>query len=198
MTKRYEVVYDSTDYTVFSMQNVSDPPIIELCAAASMIDAHYMKKNFAQTKEKPELIPHFFYLLIQKNPYIAITKHDGLVHYSSETFIRYINKIKWRVKNNIFNLSKLGDSGFSGRKRFSHNAIDIKKYLFLIYAFLLVFPLIDAIYLIVTRKKIAYYIHLPLTLYTAIIIVWYYLLKILGYKPVLRSYDEKKIIDSKL
>ncbi|MFW9930691.1 MAG: glycosyltransferase family 2 protein [Candidatus Thorarchaeota archaeon] len=193
MKRRYEILEDNVEFSLFNLENNSNMPLIELCAAASMIDAEYMKKHFPETLKKSELIPHFFYLLHKKMPYVAVTKNDSLIHYSSESISKYLNKIVWRVKNNIHHRDSLGMAGYTGRKKYGSNT-NHRGLLFIPYAYSLVFPLYDSLLLMYTRKDFGYFLHVFLTLFTATIILYNYLLKMMYIKPKLKSYDETKEI----
>jgi glycosyltransferase involved in cell wall biosynthesis len=196
MIARYGNVEENKHYTVFNLGSVRRMPIIELCAAGSMFDGKYMKDNFPDTLKKPSLIPHFFYLMNSKSSLIAITKNDALVHYSSDTLSKYLNKIRWRIKNNIYHKSDMGESGFTGREKYSSIIVQYKKYLFLPYVYTVIFCLLDSIKLSVTRKNIYYLIHLPLCIFTANLILYHLFIKLFGNSPKLKSYDEKKIAGS--
>ncbi|HYD35463.1 MAG TPA: glycosyltransferase family A protein [Vitreimonas sp.] len=194
MSARYPIKNEDKTGVVFDFSQVEALPIIELCAAGSMIDAEFFKTNFPATQTDPALIPHFFYLLLSKAPTIALTKNDGLLHYSSETIGRYLNKIRWRIKNNIYHVDQMGQSGFTGRDKFQPSWLQYKKYLYLPYTLSLILPLLDTLWLCVTRRDWQYLIHWPLSLFTAGQIVYHYLRKSLGYHPDLRSYDESKVV----
>lgn len=194
MESRYKIENENNQSITFNFTNYNVLPIIELCAAGGMIDLPWMKENFPDTLKTPKLIPHFFYLMIAKNPLLAITKNDALIHYSSETLNHYLKKIHWRVKNNIHHVSGMGFAGFDGRIKFNNSWAKYKKYFFIPYAF--TFALIDAFYLMITRKKVLYIIHYFLCIYTACLILYHYCIKIIGIKPSLKSYDELKSIDT--
>ncbi len=196
MIKRYGFIANKKDYTIFNLTNVQQMPIIELVAGGSMFDGNYMKKHFTETKNDIRLIPHFFYLMNSKGADIALTKNDALFHYSSDTLGKYLNKIRWRVKNNIYHVSEMGASGFTGREQYSSNALQYKKYLFIPYVFTLIVCFFDAIKLCVTRKDIRYLIHVPLCIFTASLIIYHTVMHAFGYKPDLRSYDESKSIST--
>lgn len=194
MKRRYIVVAENDDVVLLSLSNTKQRPIIELAAMASMFDAAYLKKHFSETLEKPELLPHYFYLLYSKAPILAITRKDAVLHYSSETFKKYFTKINWRVKNNIYHKSDMGMSGFSGREKFQPVWARFKKYFFIPYALSLVLPCVDALVLMATRKESRYCLHIPLSFSSAVLILWHYTLKIFRYHPKLKSYDGSKIV----
>lgn len=195
MIDRYGFVENKKEYAVFDLHNVTQVPLIELCAGGSMFDGEYMKDTFKDTKKSPNLIPHFFYLLNAKESLIAMTKGDSLVHYSSDTLGKYFTKIRWRIKNNIYHVSDMGASGFSGREQYSSKTASYKKYLFIPYVYTIFFCLYDAIYLAFSRKSFYYLIHFPLCFYTATLIIYHTVLKLLGHRPHLRSYDDSVVIN---
>ena len=194
MKRRYSVLKDTDEYTLFRLYTAERMSIIELCAGGSMFDAAYMKSEFPDTLKNPALIPHFFYLMNTKKIIIAVTKNDALIHYSSDTFRKYLNKIKWRVKNNIFHVKTMGKAGFSGRLIYQSSKDKYRSYLYPLYVFSLLFPLMDSFYLVITRRKLLYMMHFPLSLYTGFFILYYFLLKSLSITYKLKSYDESKII----
>ena len=197
MSKKYRIVKDTTKYTIFSLKDIKTMPIIELCAAATMTDKRYMQAEFPETMDRPDLIPHFFYLLLSKSPKVAITKEDTILHYSADTLGKYLNKIRWRVKNNIYHIKDMGMSGFTGRNTYNSFFMQQKKYLFLPYVYSF-FPLfLDTVYLIYTRRNIGYILHIPLSLFTANLIVYHTFIKLLGRSQVLKSYDESKTVSIK-
>lgn len=196
MRRRFPLFREEKDYLIFAFDKVKSLPIIELVAGGSMFDAEYLKKTSPQTISKKELLPHYFYLLLSKYPYLGIVKTDVLVHYSSDSWRKYLAKIQWRVKNNIYFVSSMGESGFTGREVYLSVFDRFKKFLFIPYAFTIVFPTLDSLYLMLTRKRLKYFLHIPLTMFTAALIVLHYLLRLFGYMPALRSYDETKEVGS--
>lgn len=195
MKERYPIFSDNQFFTIFDLSNIKILPIIELVAAASIFDGNFLKKSFPETLKRPELLPHYFYLIYSKYPYIAIIKNDALIHYSADNLKKYLNKIKWRVKNNIYHVSDMGESGFSGRNKFQPSLFRQKKYLFIPYAYSLILPLLDSISLMISRRKPLYLLHLPLIVYTATLIIYHFLLRICCKKPILRSYDDSKAVE---
>lgn len=177
---------------IFDFSKKGKSLLLELGAANSMMDLNYLRKTFPSFTS--EIFAHLFQLLISKSEWAAMTKNDPVIHYATTNLKTYLNKISWRIKNNVFYKSEMGISGFSGRERFQSFSFKIKKYLFIPYAFFIVFPFLDSMMLSFSRRNIFYMLHLPLTIYTAGMIIYYYYLKIIGIKQKLRSYDESKEI----
>lgn len=193
MKKKYHVVHEDSRHIVFDFSECPSLPIFELVTMGSLVDLHYLKKNFPEIMDNPGRIPHFFHLLVSKGAYVAIIKHDPLIHYSSDTLGKYLGKITSRVVNNIYTSAK---EGFKGRDEFLKGRERYKKYLFIPYALSLVFPFIDALYLSSTRKNIGYLVHVPLCLYTACLILYYMSLKLVHIQPVFKSYGGIKSIST--
>ena len=194
LRKRYKIVQENNSSLIVDFSIISRLPIIELIAGGSMIDKEYFLKEFPEVLHDKTLIGHLFYHLIERAPRIGVTKADPLVHYSSDNIKKYLAKIRWRVKNNVHFSSGTGAAGFTGRQQFDSLVNKYRKYLFPFYAFSIILPLIDAIHLSISKKQPRYLIHVPLTLYTATHIFFQYSLKMLGYHPQQRSYDESKVI----
>ncbi len=188
MTRKYPVISENDKFTVFDFSKAKPLPLIELVAMGCMVDIKNLKKAFPQIGKIPSLIPHLFYLLTKNQDLIAIAKNDPITHYSADTFGRYLKKIAWRVRNNIFNKKTIGEAGFEGRDKFQPTLYRLKKNLFIPYSFSLIFPLIDSLYLVISRKDFVFFIHPFLCLYTSFLIIYYYILKIFNIKPVLKTY----------
>ncbi len=150
----------------------------------------FMLINPVITKKSKELLPHLFYLLKNDNKRIAITKDDTITHYSADKMSKYLNKILWRIKNNIYHVKDMGAAGFTGRQIYEQKGQTFKKYLFLPYAFTIILPLFDSLYLCVSRKNNVYLIHLPLTIFTALMISYHLIIRSMGKNRPLKSYDE--------
>ncbi len=195
MRRRYRVVSECDEYAILDVSGAKHLPLLELAAGGSMFDARALRRDFPETTTDPSLVTHFFYLLQRVYPHVAITKDDHVVHYSSRSLREYVRKLAWRIKNNIFHSHTIGQSAYFGRERFQSSRTNERKYLFLPYSLSVVWPLVDAAYLAITRRRASYVLHLPLVLLVGVGIAYYYLLRSLGVRPELRSYGgSKKVI----
>lgn len=190
MRKKYPIIIEDGISTTYDLSNCKEIPIIELVAGGSMFDADYLKKNYKETLSDYRLIPHVYYLMYARNPYITIMKKDGIFHYSSESLSKYLKKINWRIKNNIYHKDTLGRSGYSGRKSELKNTSYYKQYLYIPYGLTLLFPIIDGIKLSVSRSDIRYMYHVMLTIYTCLAIIFHRINYSFGYKSTLKNYDD--------
>lgn len=183
----YNVVSEDKDSIVVNFSEVSQLPQMELWAGGCMFDLSYVRKTFPNLKRDPSFIALLFYLLIQDGQILGVTKNDPTLHDSTKNLPQYIRKISSRVRNNIFR-TPMGQAGFSGREKFESKWVQLKKYLFIPYSFSIVLPSIDALWLALSRKKILYLIHLPLTVYTACLIIYDFSLKVLGIEVQPKTY----------
>lgn len=191
MKRNYTVIHEDAEKVVFDFSNTKILPIFELVAMASIVDVRYLKKEYPEIIRNPDLIPHFFNLLVSKGSHIAIIKDDPLLHYSADTLSKYLGKIKSRIINNIYTPAK---EGFNGRSDYLPTWVRLKKYLFVPYSLSIVFPLLDALYLAYTRKNMGYIVHVFLCLYTGLFILYTKGQKIIGIQKVLKSYGQQTTI----
>lgn len=193
MEKRYPIKFENKYYQIFDLSKTKVLPLLEIISQGNMFNASTLKKEFPATIRNNKLVTHLFYIFNLKYPYVAVAKNDAIIHYSADTLEKYINKIVWRIKNNIF-FEEMAETGFRGRNKYQPKMYGYKKYLFLPYSLTLVLPTIDAVYLAITRKNIKYLLHTALIFFTGIVIVYYYINYILGRKLIMKSYDGKKVI----
>lgn len=195
LKKRYPLIKENNNEAIFDFYHCKKSlPIIELVAGGGTINVDYFKNNFPQTLTNKKYLTHFFYLMNQDKKLLGINKHSIILHYSAENIKKYLPKLKWRIKNNIFHQKDMGEAGFSGRNNFGRSWWQKnKKYLFIPYSLLIVPALIDSIYLAVKRHDIFYLSHALLSFYTILLILYYYLLKIVGKHEKLTAYNGQKI-----
>lgn len=187
LKSRYKNTHEDKNFAAFNFSKVTPLPIIELVAMSSMTDLKYLKSHFPQINKDESLVPFYFYLLNTENNLIAIMKNDPIIHYSSDTVSKYLKKISSRVKNNIYQTG-MGVGGFLGRDKFQPSYFRLKRYLFIPYSFSIIFPLIDSLYLTITRQNMIFLLHPFLCIFTSCLIIYYFILKIIGLKPNIQSY----------
>jgi glycosyltransferase involved in cell wall biosynthesis len=188
-TKRFSrtLLYEDKDCIVIDFQFVRPLPLIELWAGGSMVDAEYIKKTFPEIKKNPGLLAHLFYLINQNGGLLALSKNDFTIHDSVPNLSKYFKKLASRVKNNIFK-TDMGVGGYIGRDKYQSSVYSLRRYVFIIYACSLIWPIIDGIYLAVSRRNKIYFLHPVLTWYTFWLIGYFYLIKSLKIKIDLGHY----------
>lgn len=187
MKRIYPCVKDTNDYSIFHFSDSEKLPLLEFGAMGGIVDLIYLKSRAPEIMHNPALIPHLINVLVRYGSRIGIIKNDALIHYSSETVEKYLNKIKSRVVNNIYTPAK---EGFRGREEFASHILRYKKYFFLPYALTVIGPFIDSLHLSITRRHLGYFIHMPFSFYTAYLIIYYTCLKLFGIQTAIKSYGE--------
>lgn len=191
LKKRYKLVYEGDDYFLIET-SPSDgrAPLMEVLAGGGMVDRRYILRAFKSLVPNKKLfLPHLHLHLLSINPYVAVMKNDPLYHYSAESLKKYLIKLDWRVRNNVYFGSTAGSAGFLKREEFEGKSADLKKFLFIPYSLSLILPLLDALWLSIRRGNAFYLIHLPLSLITSIMIIYHYVRRVFGFYPALTSYD---------
>lgn len=193
MKRQHQVLKEVDDYVVYSLKK-GPQPILTNEACGNCIDLKFFRKHFSDLFDKAWGPTLFFYHMQKMTSTFAITKDDPITHFSADNMRTFLNKIAWRIRNNIFYPADMGASAFGGRSQFDNTGTRIKKYFYIPYAFFLFPCAIDAVYLAVSRRDLGYLMHLPLTLFTAFSICTMMVLKIFGYRPPLTSYGGQKAI----
>ncbi|MBI3397348.1 glycosyltransferase [Candidatus Woesebacteria bacterium] len=187
LENKYKTDYKDLKKVVFDFSKEENPPFIELTAMGVMVNLEYIKKSLPNLLKFPSLHTHLFYLINNNNNLFSIMKNDNIVHYSAPSFGNYLNKIKTRVRSNVFK-TEMGKAGFEGREKYYSSWYKLKKYLFIFYTISLVLPLIDALFLYLRRGRKIYFVHPFLCIYTISTLAYYYILKVFGIKIILRGY----------
>lgn len=191
LKKRYKLVYEDDNYFLIKTSTSEGrAPLMEVLAGGGMVDRKYVLKEFKNlVPNKKIFLPHLHLHLLSINPYVAIMKNDPLYHYSAESLKKYLSKLEWRVRNNIYFHNSAGSAGFLKREQFEGKNADVKKFLFIPYSLSLILPLLDALWLSITRGNAIYLIHFPLSVITSILIIYHYARRVFGFYPTFTSYD---------
>lgn len=192
---KYKVNKDENEYFVVDFLSQKSSIIMELCCVATMIDLDYFKKIPNAFVDAGTMVHLFYHMLEEGTGSVIVLKNDAVVHYSADSLKAYYPKLKWRVCNNI-HFTNMANSGFTGRTE-HQTGVKIRKYFFIPYTLLIVPALFDSIYYSLSRKNAAYLLHIIFCWYLMFQICFQYLIKLLGIKPSLRSYDGKKKIEMK-
>jgi glycosyltransferase involved in cell wall biosynthesis len=155
--KRLDTLVENNDYAIFQGNNTTQP----------ILDAggHTVRKPIIDSFESVFIDSFNF------SKQFAVLKNSFTNHYSTSTFKGIINKIKFRVKNN---LSQSNTAGFINRES-QDTSIKVKKYLFFPYTMLVIPVLIDAIILTVRKKSLVFML-LPIFSFITVIFILYYMI----------------------
>lgn len=141
--------------------------LLEIAATGAVIDRDFFLSAFPELADDPSLVPHLFYLLIGRadSGVAAILEEDPIIHHTASSWQQVRTKVAWRIRNGTNPASTLGRSGLRGRGSNDHK---IPTWLFAPYALLVIPAALDAAYLAMSRRRVGYLMHLPLSLYVAI------------------------------
>ncbi len=186
---------ETEDFVIFDLKKKPRNVLFENAAIGSTIRLKWFKHNFPQLTESRIGPVHMFYHMMKKTGRFSVFKNQPIEHYSAETISTYLNKIKWRIVNNIFYREQMGVTGFSGRPIATATSLaKFMKYIFIPYNLTLFPVLIDSVLISLKKKDARFLIHFPLSLYTCLNIIIYTFLKIIGVKKPLYAYGIKQKI----
>ena len=186
LLRKYKVISQDRKKAIFDFSE-GPTPFIELTSMGVLIDLDYVRKNVPEIFKNPSTHTHLFYLMNFKKNLFAVMKDDPIVHYSASTLSSYFKKLRSRVKSNIF-ATDMGKAGFRGRENYQSLLYTIKKFIFVLYVISIIFPLVDAIYLSLSRGKLIYLSHFILSFIVLFMIVYFYILKIFNRETNLIGY----------
>lgn len=191
--KKMFAISDETAKTFkLSLASGYHKTIIELHCLGTMINREFFyESGLADNEVTVPMMGQLFYSLMDAGyTDVMFIKNTPLEHYSADSLKAYWPKLRWRVCNNI-HFDQAGNAGFNGRT--SHQSgTNLKKYLFVPYTVITVFPLIHGAVLAVSRKNPVYLMHPVFCWYVLCQIIYNYGLKLMGKKPAFLSYDGKK------
>ena len=134
------------------------------------------------------VVPLIFSLMADRTQALGVIKGDFTEHYSTVSLLRLLKKIHWRIRSNVHRLT--GIEGYVNREKREPWTFRMKKFIFIPYALSVVFPLVDALGMCIRRRHAWYLMHVPLSIFTAVAILWELGLKTLGFQPPLRAYGD--------
>ncbi len=181
--KNTKIFFETKDYCIFEVHHEDLIPLID--ATSHTFDKNFFKKILGKDKINTKDSSMVAQLIISNTHHFAVTKDDDILHYSSSSFIKIIKKIKTRIIRNVF---KESDAGFMVRFETIPVFYKYKRYLFLLYAFLILPAIYDGIKYSFKTKNIYFMFHFIFTLYTAIGIIYYFMVKLLGVSKKIETY----------
>lgn len=146
-------------------------------ALGNMFEIEAARDIFYRTGENKSFAANIFSNMVQETNYAIIMKDDRICHQPGLSRNVYLNKLKWRVKNNLFQTEGVG---FAERSK-KESGLQKRKLLFVPYCVLIVPALVDAIRLSVKNRDFYFMNHFWYTEYTFLMIVWYVLLKVIHF-----------------
>lgn len=193
LRKSYKITDETDEYFIVDFSDSKRQPIFELSCYSIMINRNFFIEH-SDALNNPATLHHLFYVMVNQGfSKIVFMKNDPIDHYSLDSVKGYWPKLKWRIINNVHYPDR-AEVGVTGRVKYQRGLF-VKRYFFIPYAFTLIVPTIQGIFMAITRKNTAFLLHPVFSLYVAFQIVWQYFLKLIGKTPILMNYDGKKRID---
>lgn len=125
--------------------------------------------------------------LIENGGLVAYVPEAGVYHYHVTGFTNFIRKYSWRIKNNF--TQEIKGMGLVNRVKFFTPKKKLRMYLFLPYAFSIVFPIVDAISLSIKYRDLVMFWHIPISFVMGTIIAIEAGTNALGIHTKLTSYS---------
>lgn len=169
---RYEELEEGL---LFQFEESNYLPLFD--ALGNMFEVEAARRIYYQTGEDKSFAANIFSNMVQETKSAIIMKNDRICHQPGLSRKVYLNKIKWRVKNNLFQTEGVG---FSERSK-KESGLQKRKFLFIPYCALIVPVFLDAVRLVVKNKDGYFINHFWYTEYTFLMIVFYVLLKAIHY-----------------
>lgn len=146
-------------------------------ALGNMFEIETAIALYEKTEKKENFVANIFTNMVNKTKSAIIMKDDFICHQPRLEKKVYLSKIRWRIKNNLFQNSGVG---YTARKEISKK-LSRRQYLFIPYC-IFIFPvLIDSIMLSIKNKDIYFVWHIFYAEYTLFFIIFYMFLKVIHY-----------------
>lgn len=182
LEKKYASITKKDTYCIYNV----DTETLPICdGGGHFFDLLYLKQNFSVSDQK--IISTIFDQMVGRTKKFAVVKDDYVMHYATDSVQKYVKKLQWRIVGNV-NARAQTVTGFSDRESALPLSFRMKKFLFLPLSVSLLWPLYSAIILSVKKNNMHYMLHLLFSFYTAILIVFYYVLRVLGIQKKLSVY----------
>lgn len=169
--RHYQIIFKNTEYSLYKFRSWDTLPLIDTTW-------HIFLRAAAIDFLKLGSIWWLSSYNIRRTWVFGVTNNDPIEHYSSSSFLQILNKIRFRIISNVY-----GDSGawYIQREEYIPRKILLRKYLFILYWFSLLFPLFRwFLWSIKTRNPI--FLAEPIfAFYTAFTIMLHMIMKHFGY-----------------
>lgn len=157
-------------------------------ALGNMFEIEAARKIYYETGEDKSFAANIFSNMVTQTKCAIAMKNDRICHQPGLTCKGYLNKIKWRVKNNLFQSEGVG---FVERSK-KETGLQQRKVLFVPYCAFLLPVFIDSIRLAIKNKDVYFMTHFLYTEFTFFSIIWYVFLKVIHYPVKMdKTYGKK-------
>jgi len=156
--KNREAFGDRGEMQLFRFAQGDLLPIAD--GGASMVSLKYVRLAFADHLNEKSFASTICGDVIAKSRVVGCIRGDDILHDSTARLSGYLKKLKFRVVNNVHDAAR---SGYSARA-VVNKTLQRRKLLFPLYCLSIVLPLLDTIFLSISRRSAAFLLH-PLYVY---------------------------------
>ena len=158
-------------------------------ALGNMFDIAEARRLYHETGENKSFAANIFSNMVQSTGCAAVMVDDYIYHQPGLTTKIYLSKLKWRVKNNLFQDEGVG---YSERSK-KDTGLKKRQYMYIPYCLLILPAFIDSLYMAVKNKDIWFIRHIFFAEYVLFMIVWYIFLKAIKYPVKMdKTYGKRK------
>ena len=124
-------------------------------SATCALDLDYMREKYPEDYATIGFICRAYDQVLLDSELCAVIPGDDIRHNCRSSFRTYLNKLKFRVINNLFHKE---ESGYSAKENFSRK-LQRRKMLFCLYALLVPLPVLDSVRLAVVYRDLSFLLH---------------------------------------
>ncbi len=172
MTKQFSSTKIPEGGYIFDYKNASYYPLFD--GQATTCDTKFARE-LQRKLGIDDITTDLFCTIAAETGCSAILENDYIIHNQNMNGTKFLGKVKWKIKNNLFGEECVG---YSARAN-TQTHLNKRKYLFIPYCLFVVPPLINAIRLAITEKDVYMLTDFLYTEATFFMICWYMGLKIL-------------------
>ncbi len=160
---------------LLSFQGCTVLPLFD--ALGNMFEIETARAIYYRDGKNKSFAANIFSNMVQQTMCAVVMKEDFICHRAGLDKKTYLSKLKWRVKNNLFQTEGVG---FAQRSK-KESGLRKRKLFFIPYCGLVVPVVLEAVKLTIKNRDLYFLNHFWYTQYTFLMIVWYVVLKILHY-----------------
>lgn len=160
---------------LLSFQGCTVLPLFD--ALGNMFEIETARAIYYRDGKNKSFAANIFSNMVQQTMCAVVMKEDFICHRAGLDKKTYLSKLKWRVKNNLFQTEGVG---FAQRSK-KESGLRKRKLFFIPYCGLVVPVVLEAVKLTIKNRDLYFLNHFWYTQYTFLMIVWYVVLKIFHY-----------------
>lgn len=146
-------------------------------ALGNMFEIEAARRIYYETEEDKSFAANIFSNMVGKTGCAAMLENDYICHDPGLTVPVYLRKLRWRVKNNLFQKEGVG---FRERSK-GVQKLKKRQMKYVLYCLLVIPVLADSVRMAVTKRDSWFILHMFFAEYVFVVIAWYMFLKIIKF-----------------